>query len=202
MTLSILWDLLEYRRSQRDLADLGDEMASLFRKLVRASVEKRCLRVGYGPELDAQFGNNWARVDFGDRRSSDQAEGFSLTYGDSEFEVALCTGLQYVPCPDRVIREVYRVLKEGGEVWVQMPFCSPYRSAPREYWRASPQGMRVWMRDFDEILCAAYSPNRSALRSTTFFYGLKPHAEHVAVSLADFSRGRAGTSEPRARESL
>lgn len=97
-----------------------------------------------------------------------------LKFEDNSFDVAVCLSiLEHVPYPQKAIAELHRVLKPGGEIWVQLPFSYPYHEGPQDYWRASPQGLRIWMEDFDEIKCGAFLFTRTALVASSYFYGTK-----------------------------
>lgn len=50
--------------------------------------------------------------------------------------------LEHVRGPERVVREIERVLAPGGYVHVVTPFCHPFHEYPRDYRRFTPDGLK------------------------------------------------------------
>jgi SAM-dependent methyltransferase len=81
---------------------------------------------------------------------------------DGRFDHVLCTQtLEHVPDPRAVVRELARVLKPGGTMWVTAPFGSPMHQEPHDYWRYTEHGLRRLLSDaglaVDEIRpCGGY----------------------------------------------
>ena len=99
-------------------------------------------------EIGHEFGSNWVSIDkYDDRDFIDRHDDVeNLEFPDATFDAAVCWSvLEHVPHPDRAVAELYRVLKPGGEIWVQLPFLFPYHESPRDYWRVTPDGLRLWM---------------------------------------------------------
>ena len=62
---------------------------------------------------------------------------------DGRFDAVLCTQtLEHVPDPFAVTRELARVLRSGGTLWVSVPFGSPVHQEPHDYWRYTHYGLR------------------------------------------------------------
>jgi hypothetical protein len=59
-------------------------------------------------------------------------------------------------------------------IWVQLPFLFPYHADPHDYWRATPNGLRLWMRQFEEVHCGCDYWAGTRIVAATFFYGVKP----------------------------
>ena len=49
----------------------------------------------------------------------------------------------------------------------------PHHEEPVNYWRASPDGLRVWLSDFKEIHCGTNEWDRTSLAIAAYFYGEK-----------------------------
>ena len=65
-----------------------------------------------------------------------------LPFGNSVFQV-VCTQetLEHVQNPHLAIREMYRVLQDGGILYCQLPFIIGYHPEPTDYWRFSKEGI-------------------------------------------------------------
>jgi len=61
--------------------------------------------------------------------------------------------LEHVSDPMRIVREMKRVLKKDGLIYVAVPFVASFHSSPNDYYRWSKQGLRQMMEDFSEIEC-------------------------------------------------
>ena len=49
--------------------------------------------------------------------------------------------LEHVPSPSDVLLEIYRVLKPGGCLYLQIPWVFGYHGCPNDYWRFSRDGI-------------------------------------------------------------
>ena len=171
--------LLDYHRASRKLGNLAKKREQLFSEFLEANKEKKCLQIGVKEDFGKKFGSNWLSVDLYDTRPfiDYNYDVHDLKFPDEEFDAAVCISiLEHLPYPEQAIQELFRVLKRGGEIWVQLPFQYPYHEAPKDYWRASPDGLRIWMKDFEELACGSFLFSRSRLVTSTFFYGIKPHS--------------------------
>ena len=77
-----------------------------------------------------------------------------LPFGAERFDLVICTQvLQYVPDPQAAIREMARVLKPGGHLFLSVPSACP-TDAAEECWRFLPAGLRHLLSPFQEIAIA------------------------------------------------
>ena len=65
--------------------------------------------------------------------------------------VVTVSTLEHVRHPDQVMREIGRILKPGGIVYVNVPFVFPYHSDPDDYYRFSYRGIEILCRDFERL---------------------------------------------------
>jgi SAM-dependent methyltransferase len=65
--------------------------------------------------------------------------------------IACLALLEHVPDPDRVVAEMFRVLKPGGEAQVVVPFCHPYHAYPADYSRFSRERLADMFADFAKV---------------------------------------------------
>jgi len=169
--------LLLYSRSSSKIRSKTSR-ATLFRDFLAQS-SGPCLQIAVKSEIGRKFGDNWISVDRYDHSAViDRHDDIhSLGFPDGHFNAVVCWSvLEHVPEPQRAIAEMLRVLKPGGSIWVQLPFLFPYHADPHDYWRVTPAGLRQWMRDFEEVACAADYWARTAILSATFYWGRKPAA--------------------------
>ena len=137
---------------------------------------KKCLQISVKDEIGKKWGPNWISVDKYDMgplidRHDDIHD---LKFADNTFDFVACNAvLMNVERPWVAIAELHRVLKIGGKISVSMTMTFPYAGAPREYWRASPDGLRIWMEAFEEIACGIDYWTRSSLAATTYYFGRK-----------------------------
>jgi SAM-dependent methyltransferase len=162
-----------YWRSMRRQGDRHQDREVLFREFVRAGPEESCLQIGV---RGAKFGPEWVSVDLYDDSPEidyhyDVAD---LHFGSETFDRVACNAiLEHVVNPVESLRELRRVLKVGGQIWVEVPFHQPYHPTPHDYWRVSLEGLRVWMEGFREIQSGVYSIRSCFFYTGVFFWGEK-----------------------------
>lgn len=168
--------LAQYYRSARKVASQRGERDKLFGQFLDLCHAKPCLQIAIKDETGRKFGDNWVSVDKYDTREfidrHDDIE--DLKFSDNSFDGAVCWSvLEHVPHPDKAIKELHRVLKSGGFIWVQLPFLFPYHESPRDFWRVTPDGLRMWMHDFEAIACACDYWAGTKVVAATYFFGRK-----------------------------
>jgi SAM-dependent methyltransferase len=66
-----------------------------------------------------------------------------LPFDDCAFEVVICTEvLEHCERPDRVLREIHRVLAPGGRAFVTTPFMVALHEMPYDYYRFTPSSLQ------------------------------------------------------------
>ena len=50
--------------------------------------------------------------------------------------------LEHVPQPEKVVEEMYRILKPGGEIIACLPFMMPFHAAPFDHYRWTQPGIK------------------------------------------------------------
>jgi SAM-dependent methyltransferase len=169
---------LRYRMTSAKIRSANGLRDKLFAEFL-SKCHGPCLQIAVKDEVGDKFGSNWISVDkfdsssYIDRRDDVEALGFE----DASFNAVVCWSvLEHVPHPLKAISELHRVLRPGGLIWVQLPFLYPYHSSPHDYWRVTPSGLRIWMKDFEEVACACDYWTRTTLVAATYFSGVKPAA--------------------------
>ena len=80
------------------------------------------------------------------------AKGERLPFADNCFDAVLSEAvLEHVQDPFTYVKELYRVLKPGGEVRVDAAFLQPYHGYPHHYFNMTLSGLEHLMRDFQKI---------------------------------------------------
>ena len=64
--------------------------------------------------------------------------------------------LEHVREPRRVVRECYRVLKDGGAVFTVVAFMQPFHASPADYQRFTQPGIEYLHREFELIESGTY----------------------------------------------
>lgn len=164
-----------YRAALVDMGNAKESQARIFSELVAKSQGKRCLQIGV--MHGAKYADHWIAIDLYDNSPliDFQYDVHDMQFPSDSFDIVVCNAvLEHVPWPQKAVDELYRVLKPGGYIYVGLPWLQPLHEMPKDYWRATPDGLRVWMAKFQEITCAHYSHVNSALYTSVFYYGQKP----------------------------
>lgn len=155
---------------------MGDKMKQrnhLFKELITKGQNKKCLQIGV---RDRKYAPHWISVDLYDY--SDYIDYnydiHDLKFKDEEFDIVVCNAvLEHVENPIKAIKELHRVLKKDGLMWVEVPLNQPYHPSPNDYWRVTWSGMKIWMKDFTEIAGGHCRSYKSSIYNIIFFFGQK-----------------------------
>jgi SAM-dependent methyltransferase len=72
------------------------------------------------------------------------ADAEALPFGDGVFTRVECDAvLEHVRSPERVMREIERVLAPGGYAHLVTPFCHPFHEYPKDYRRFTLDGLKL-----------------------------------------------------------
>ena len=69
---------------------------------------------------------------------------------DNSVDCVVCIStLEHVRYPAKVIKEIHRILKPGGIVYISVPFIFPFHADPSDFYRFSYLGLGILCEDFD-----------------------------------------------------
>ena len=79
-----------------------------------------------------------------------QGDLLHLPIKDKAVDTILCTGvLEHASDPSKGVAEIYRTLKSNGKVFFETPFIQTTHAAPEDYYRWTPEGLKILMCAFD-----------------------------------------------------
>lgn len=69
-------------------------------------------------------------------------DGLCLPFADDSFDLIMSQAvLEHVPDPQRAVDELIRVLKPGGQVYIEIAFMQPLHAVPSHYMNVTPHGI-------------------------------------------------------------
>jgi len=75
-----------------------------------------------------------------------------LSFGAEEVGTAFCLDtLEHCADPLTACRELHRVLRPGGLCVVSSVMFFPVHGYPQDYWRFTPEGLRLLLAPFDDV---------------------------------------------------
>jgi ubiquinone/menaquinone biosynthesis C-methylase UbiE len=81
------------------------------------------------------------------------ADGHNLPFTDNTFDACFCnTVLEHVKDPEKVIREIKRVLKKEGTLVISIPFLQEIHADPHDFQRYTPYGLKHLMEENNFII--------------------------------------------------
>ena len=100
---------------------------------------------------DARYVFTELDVYWGDRVNV-LADAHSLPFEAATFDAIICQAvLEHVVNPTRCVEEMWRVLKPGGRIFLDLPFLWPVHMGAYDYTRFTLTGLRLLARGFDEV---------------------------------------------------
>jgi SAM-dependent methyltransferase len=75
-----------------------------------------------------------------------------LPFLDNSIDVVFNSAvLEHVPNPNKVIDEIYRILKKDGVIYSAFPFMQGFHASPYDFSRVTEEGIKVLHKDFELI---------------------------------------------------
>ena len=108
-------------------------------------------------------------------------DGHALPFADDLFDYVWCNAvLEHVRDPFRVAAEIRRVVRPGGLVFVQVPFLESVHGWPDDYFRFTPNGLRVLFEGMEEVAAGVSAGPGQVLPDLVQYY---------ATDFAELQRG-------------
>lgn len=146
------------------------DVAPLFDEVIACHRGKMCLQIGARKQkysvdfVCADLYDKAPYVDF-------HYDITDLGFADGSFDLVVCNAvLEHIEDPQKGVAELHRVLKPGGQIWVEVPMNQPYHPAPYDFWRVTLPGLEVWLRAFRKIKSGCFG---NFLYNGVYFHGAK-----------------------------
>lgn len=79
-------------------------------------------------------------------------DGENIPFENETFENIICTEvIEHIPNPEKIISEIYRVLKPNGEAIITLPWSARVHFAPYDFCRYTPFKLKLLFKDFKEL---------------------------------------------------
>lgn len=195
------------------------------RQEMLSTVKSAPVKIGIG--LRGQKRPGWLAVDAYDTNPQIDFKWdiHRLPIADNSVDAYICSAiLEHVPYPELALFEMFRTLRPGGRVLVEVPFLYHYHPAPLDLYRWTVEGLKILCEDF-EILSAGvgvkssylayylldhmYRVTKMNLEDATlskiidamsaYDEAVKDHPVYYAISYVSAKRGAAAAAEEKYR---
>jgi len=95
--------------------------------------------------------NNFINVDiFPFSKVDIIANADDLPFTDNSIDkIIFEASIEHIAKPDQAIKEIYRILKKNGLLFITIPFMVGYHDSPSDYWRWTKEGFKLILKDFE-----------------------------------------------------
>lgn len=75
----------------------------------------------------------------------------NLPFEDNSADAVICeSSLEHFKNPEKAVKEMYRVLKPGGLLYISAPFIVGFHASPDDFYRWTLPGLKEFLKDFQE----------------------------------------------------
>lgn len=116
------------------------------------AVKDRPVKIQVGAR-GSKIGCDWKAIDLFDKSPliDENVDLHDIPYADCSVDCYVCNAvLEHLYEPQLAIFEMYRTLKVGGFVWVEVPFNQFYHAHPSDFRRWTVEGLSWEMRRFEK----------------------------------------------------
>ena len=79
------------------------------------------------------------------------ADALNLPFKNNSCDLVICeSSLEHFNDPISAVREMNRILKKGGLVYISVPFIVGFHASPNDYFRWTEAGVKELMKDFEK----------------------------------------------------
>jgi SAM-dependent methyltransferase len=113
-------------------------------------------------------------------------DGYDIPFGDQSFDFVICTEvLEHVSHYQHLADEIYRVMKNGAEGVITVPWSARYHYIPYDYFRYTPSTLKTVFRKFSGCQVLARGTDLSSISSKLIvvFYRYFTHLSIVRLLL-------------------
>lgn len=124
--------------------------------------DKICLNIGSG---NSNISDDVYNVDIFEYDNVDVVcDILDLPFEDNSIDVILNIAvLEHVPYPQKVVDEIYRVLKPNGVIYTAFPFMQGFHASPYDFTRVTEEGIKVLHQEFEDIEVKPFSGPTSGM---------------------------------------
>lgn len=124
---------------------------SLLHSLAQNNSEYKALYVGYNQPFEDIYRKNIIELEIVPKEHVDVVSlGEYIPFPDKTFDLVIISGvIEHTKYPFKVVEESYRVLKEGGKLYVSSPWIYPYHGG--DNYRFSEDGLKFLCHQFSKV---------------------------------------------------
>jgi len=121
-------------------------LSEIYKKELASKLHGKVLDIGCGSSDIKQYTSFTEYVGLDINPNAENvnivADAHDIPLGNETFDSAVCIAvLEHVKNPDIVLKEIYRVLKSNGKLFVAVPFLQPVHNDPDDLWRWTKNGI-------------------------------------------------------------
>jgi len=139
--------------------------------LERYSSDLRTLDIGAKSKENGRYFPNITTLNLEQHKDVDilaDAENLGGLIENESFDIILCLSvLEHTKHPEKIIREIKRILKKEGLVIVTVPFIMSLHDTPDDYWRFTKYGLLELFKDFELV---EIKENMNSLETMGYLY--------------------------------
>ena len=118
--------------------------------LIRYPSDGKILNLGSGPRIIAAGVTNVDRHPYAGVTLTADITELPLPAGSAK-RIVSDNVLEHVKNPQSAVREIHRLLDQGGLAYISTPFLYPYHSSPSDYQRWSKEGLVELFKEFEMV---------------------------------------------------